>query len=233
MAFIKGKAKQTTSIDHVVEGADQFIRMLRDGSVVNMPWVMAKAIEGKVYSVHSGIMTAPVAGTDSSSGATAAKPDLLITVPDRTTIIPVYISIDFEDTGTAAVVDVFAVASDVYDNAVTATALTINNLRMDKPIGGSQCTAYGVVTAGGTDPETSGYNFVEFWRPWAGFIEDGFNSSTSWAIPYPHGVQWSIGQAVVPPVIVGTGSLNIYATTQNPVAFITAIWIEEETSNLT
>lgn len=226
--MLKGKAKLTTAIDHVSEGADQYLRMLRDGSLVQMPWLTAKVLEGKVYGVQAGILTTPI-----TCNATIAdgEPDVLVTVPSGTTIIPVYISVAFEDTGTAQVMDVLAVASSVYDNAVTATAATIYNLRTDKPTGGSQCTAYSVVTAAGTACESG--NFFEFWRPYAGFAEDGFNSSTSWGNNALHGAKWQIGESLVPPAIVGAGSLNIFASAQAGTAFITAIWVEEITSNVT
>jgi len=226
-ALVQGIGKQTTAISHNSEGADQYLRMLRDGSPVMVDWLMAKAIEGKVYCVQSGILTTP-----DTLNATIAdgEQDVLINVPSGTTIIPVYISVDFEDTGTAQVMDVLAVASNIYDNANTSTTETIYNLRTDKAINGSQCTAYSVVSGSGTAVESG--NFVEFWRPYAGFAEDGFNGSTSWGNNALHGSKWYIGQAVVPPVIVGQGSLSIYASAQAGTGFITVMWVEENSANI-
>jgi hypothetical protein len=227
-ALVQGKGRQTTAINFNSEGADQDLRMLRDGSPVMIDWLTAKAIEGKVFCVQSGLLTTPDA-----LNATIAdgEQDVLINVPSGTTIIPVYISIDFEDTGTAQVMDVLAVASNIYDNTgLSATTETIYNMRTDKATNGSQCAAYSVVTGNGTAVETG--NFVEFWRPYAGFAEDGFNGSTSWGVPIFHGAKWYIGQAVVPPIIVGQGSLSIYASAQAGTGFITVMWVEETSTNL-
>jgi hypothetical protein len=228
MPLLKGKGRQTNSVYSESEGEKQYLRLMRDGSIIKSNWLLAKAIEGKVFCAHTGILTTPTAFNGTID---AAEPDMLITVPSGTTIIPVFMSVCFEDTGSAQVMDVFAVASNVYDNSVTATANTIYNFRTDKAAGGSQCTAYSVVTSTtGTTPESG--NFVEFWRPYAGFQEDAFNSTTSWKTEYPHGAKWYIGDSVVPPIIKGTGSLSVYAAAQAGTGFITAVWVEENTANL-
>ena len=224
---LKAKGQQTSSISVSSEGADVYVRAMRDGTLLQMPWLTAKAIEGKVFAAHVGLMTTP---TTFSPTIDAAMPDLLVTVPSGTTIIPVYLSVGFEDTGAAQVLDVFACASSVYDNSVTGTANVIQNMRTDKPVGGSQCTAYSVVTANGTDPESG--NYVEFWRPLAGFGEDGFNGSTAPTNNQVSFSKWSIGDCVVPPVIVGNGSLNVYAAAQAGTGYIVAIWVEEPSANL-
>ncbi len=227
MALIKGKGKQTTGIDILSEGSDQYLRLLRDGSVLNMPWLMAKVIQGKVFGVNVGILSTP---TTLNATIADGEQDLYVIVPTGTTIIPVYLSVGFEDTGTAQVMDVLAVASPTYDAAVTGTATTIRNLRTDNPFT-SNCVATAVVTAAGTACETG--NYFEFFRPYAGFAEDAFNGSTSWVNPSIHGAVWTIGQAVVPPVIVGQGSLNVFASAFAGTGFITVIWVEEPTANLT
>ena len=169
---LKAKGQQTSSVSVASEGADVDVRALRDGTLLSMPWLTAKAIEGKVFAVNSGVLGTP----DTFNAAIAdGEQDLLVNVPSGTTIIPVYIQVNVEDSGTAAVVDACAVASNIYDNTgLTATTETIMNMRTDKATGGSQCAAYSVVTANGTAVETG--NFVEFWRPTAGMSEDGFNT---------------------------------------------------------
>ena len=230
MAIIKAKGRQTSSVASESEGSDVFLRAMRDGSLINVPWVQAKAIEGKVFCAQTGVMTSPVTFSPVVAGD---MPDLAVTVPSGTTIIPVYISVNMEDTGTVLAADVFAIASKVYDNAVTATAtITITNLRTDKATGGSQCTAYSVITSNGTDLETATYNYVEFWRPLAGMVEDAETSSAASLNPAISFSKWTIGNAVVPPIIVGTSTLGVFAGTQAGTGFITAMWVEEPTANL-
>lgn len=231
MPLAKVKGRQTSGIEVVSEGADVYIRAMRDGSLINVPWVMAKAIEGKVFCAMTGIMTGE--DTFTSGGLTASKPDLLVNVPAGTAIIPVYIGINIEDAGaTAAVVDFLAVASAVYDNVTAGDTLVIANMRTDKALGGSQCVATAVVSSGGTDPETAGNNYVEFWRPVSGFSEDAFGASTAEINNSISHSQWTIGDAVVPPVIVGEGSLNLYAASNAGKGFISVMWVEEPSANL-
>lgn len=229
MTLLKVKGKQTSAIAVESEGSDVFIRGMRDGSLVNVPWLMAKAIEGKVFCANVGVMT----GEDTFSPTiAAAMPDLLVTVPSGTTIIPVYLSVGFEDMGdnTAQVLSVFACSSNVYDNTSTGDTITICNMRTDKAAGGSQCVATAVVTSTGTDPESG--NYVEFWRPMSGLAEDGFNGSVAQLLDSASYSKWTIGDAVVPPVIVGEGSLNVYCGAEAGKGFITAIWVEEATGTI-
>lgn len=225
MPLVQVKGRQTSSVAVESEGALVYVRAMRDGSIINVPWIMAKAIEGKVHAAQTGIMT----GEETfATGITAAKPDLWVGVPEGTTIIPVYIGINFEDTGTAEALDVFACASNIYNVATTGTAITIANMRTDKALGGSQCKCLAVST--GTDPESG--NYVEFWRPYAGLSKDNFACSKGWDNEKIGGSFWMIGDAVVPPVIVGEGSLNIYAGASAGKGFITTMWVEEPSANL-
>ena len=228
MALVKAKGRQTSAISVESEGRDVYVRAMRDGSFINMPWLMAKAIEGKVFVSFAGKMTGE---TTFVAANTPAKPDVWVGVPSGTTIIPVYISIGFEDTGgTAAVMDVFAVASNVYDADTAGAAVSIANYRTDKPLGGSQCTSKTVVTSSGTDPESG--NYVEFWRPMAGFSQDSHGSNIPPTNNQISGSIWAIGDAVVPPIIVGPGSLNVYCGTNAGKGFVMAAWVEEPSANL-
>jgi hypothetical protein len=223
MALVKGKGIHTTAASFGAEGADAYIRMTRDGALFTADWFLAQALAGNCFALNSGKLTTP--DTLNAGAAADGEPDLLINVPTGTVIIPTYIGIEYEDSGTALVLDTFAVVSNQYDNAVTATAETTNimNMRTDKPKG-SACSAYSVLTGGGATLETG--NFVEFWRPFAGFGEDAFNGSTGWVNPAINGCKWSIRDAVVPPIVKGQGALAVFAGGQAQTGFITVMWVE-------
>lgn len=227
MANIKVLGATTTSVAAESEGNQVLARGMRDGSLITADWLTSQALRGRVFGVNVGTATSP---TTLNATYGAGEPDLFVHVPAGTTIIPVYIGVQFEDTGTAQVMDVFAAASSVSDDAVTGTALTIMNARMDRPYG-SACTATAVVTAAGTT-YLSG-NYIEFWRPYAGFAEDAFNGSTSWGNNMFHGVHYSLKDAGVPMVIKGAGSLNVFASGQAATGFIQALWVELPSSELT
>lgn len=228
MALIKGKGIHTTGATFAQEGSDVFARLTRDGALFTSDWFLAQALAGNVFALNSGKLTTP-----DTFNATVAdgEPDLLINVPTGRTVIPVYISVGFEDTGTALAVDTFAVISDQYDNAVTATAETSNikNMRTDEPKK-SLCSAYSVVTGGGATLETG--NYIEFWRPYAGLQEDAYNSSTTWKNPFVGGAYWSIKNTVVPPIVKGQGALAVFAGAQAGTGFITVIWVELPSTSL-
>lgn len=230
MAIIKAKGRQTSAVSSESEGSDVYLRAMRDGSLIGVPWVQAKAIEGKVFCAQTGLMTGD---TTFSPVVVGDMPDLSVSVPTGTTIIPIYISVGFEDTGSQLAIDVFAVASKVYDQTgLTSTPLTITNLRTDKATGGSQCIADAVTTGNGSDLEASNTNYIEFWRPLAGFGEDAYNCDTMPTNNQISYSKWTIGNAVVPPIIVGTSTLGIFAGSQAGKGFITAMWVEENTADL-
>ncbi len=196
----------------------------RDGAIFTADWILGLALEGRVFGANVGTGTTPV--TVNATYA-AAEPDLYVYVPNGTTILPLYLSVAFEDTGTAQVMDVVAVASSTGDSAVTGTPITAYNLKLGAA-NSSNCTVTSVVTSNGTSP-LAGY-FLEFWRPYAGFAEDAFNGSTGWVTPAVAGCSWSAALVGVPPVIVGSttaGScLALYASAQAGIGWLTAIWAE-------
>ena len=202
------------------------LRGTRDGAMISADWLTAMALEGRCYGINTGIDTSPDVFT---AAYTAAKPDILVTVPTGTTIIPVFIQVNMEDTGTAAVMDIMAVASSVYDAVTTDDDLVIYNMRMDAP-NSSLCQAVAVVSAAGTTPLTG--NFIEFWRGTAGFAADAFNGNTTPTNEFTTRAAWNVKDSLVPPVIVGQGSLNVYASSQAGKGFITVIWVEVPSTSI-
>lgn len=202
-------------------------RGTRDGAIITADWMTAMAMQGRCFGVNTGTDTQP---TTFNATWAAAEPDLYITAPKGTTIIPVMIQINFEDLGTGEVLDVYAIASSTSDTSLSGTALTpsIYNMRMDKPFK-SLCTATGVVTSG-TDPASG--NYVEFWRGNAGIPEDSFADNDTPTSELVTRTSWVLKDSQAPPVIVGTGSLSIYASAQAGKGFITAIWVEVPSSSI-
>ncbi len=204
------------------------LRGTRDGAMISADWLTAMALEGRCFGVNSGTDTQAVTGN--AGIAVATEPDMLITVPSGTTIIPVFIQTNFEDTDTAAVVDVMAVATSVYDAATTDTDLTIYNMRMDAPVT-SECQAVGVVTSTSATSPYSG-NYLEFWRGCAGMVEDAFASNITPTNELVTRAVWNIKDSLVPPVIVGEGSLYIWMSGTKSIGFITAMWVEVPSTSI-
>ncbi|KKL15365.1 hypothetical protein LCGC14_2506330 [marine sediment metagenome] len=205
------------------------VRGTRDGAMFTAPWLTALALEGRCFGFNTGTGTAPdVLG----SGYTNTKPDAHLAIPSGTTVIPVYIEVCWEDTDTdPAVMDCFAMLTTVVDTSLTATGVTIKNMRTDAPIK-SLCTASAVVTTG-TTPYTG--NRLEFWRGTAGMVPDSYNSSTAQTSELNSRTTWSISKALVPPVFVGPSSLMVWASKTRDTSitgWITIIWAEVPSTSI-
>lgn len=197
------------------------LRGTRDGAMISVDWLTGMVLEGRCFGVNAGIGT--TVQTFSPAFA-ATMPDLLVAVPSETTIIPVMIQVNMEDTGGADILDICALASSGYDiTGLTDNDLTIYNMRMDAPET-SLCAASAYVTAGLTSPYAG--NFIEFWRGWGGKNADAFNGNTTPTNELITRTAWSLKDALSPPVIVGEGSLNVFASANAGLGFITAIWVE-------
>lgn len=225
MATIVAVSAQTTSVTRVTEGQTRQVRLMRDGAMVGMDWVQAAVAEGRVHGVNTGTGTAP---TTLNPIFGDALQDLYIYVPAGTVIIPLDIQVAMEDTGTILPIDTLAGYSSNGDAAVTGTVLTVYNYKtLASPA--TSVTATGVVTSNGTTHE-GGTDFLEFWRPYAGFAND---HATAQPVNMegeagPNGAHWSAKDRVAP--IVGTEgtdcALSIFAGAQAGIGFITAIWAE-------
>lgn len=215
-------ARKSSSPDRqTTDGKIEGLWAARDGSLVGMDWYTALSLEGRCYCVDTATGSTPDTFNDTYA---AAEPDLYLYIPSGTTVIPVYLEVGFEDTGSAQVMDVFALASDTEDadRTVSGTVETITNMRIDQPHS-SACSAWSVVT-GITDPMAG--NYFEFWRPYMGFAEDAYAGSTSWGVPIFHGARWSAKKATTPPFAVGPGCVAVWASAQAGTGFITLIWAE-------
>jgi len=104
MAVIKAKARQTTSVSRVGEGAENYMRMLRDGTVGIADLIALWSLEGRIFTVTNGQSTTP--RTWQASGTLDTKEfDLHIAVPASVVIIPLSLEVVFETYGTTAVAE--------------------------------------------------------------------------------------------------------------------------------
>ena len=222
MANIRALRAQTSSIARGAEGGFGDVRGLRDGALVMAPWTLALALEGRVFVANAGTGTSPVtfAGAYDANG-----PDVHLNVPAGTTILPLYIGVNFDAVGTEATMEIIGLASNTGDASATGTASSIFNMRTDAPRL-SGCTFTGAVDAAGvTDPNAG--NFYEFWhesRPLTDTVATSENDRIGLVF------EWSTARDGLPPVIVGNGAegscLVVYAASNAGTGFITVVWAE-------
>ena len=156
---LKGRANQTIPYNSLAaEGELQYLRLLKDGTVVNADWKQAAIMEGRGYMVTVGAFSTPVTG--GGAGSTVVDidtPELVIGVPSGTSILPFKIDVELTMTPGAADDDeidiLIAVDQDKMNASTsgTSTALVAYNLNTLKSLT-SSCYANSAYSATMTDP---------------------------------------------------------------------------------
>ena len=145
---------------------------LRDGALITADWTLARALEGKVYTVQIGSATTPVAGDVYD----ADQPFLALDVSTGYAAVLLSIQVYIE-AASAALNEMFAETSDVKVGAGSSTAITPVNHKTDGAAAAGT-TAYGAYTGNGT----AAANGIEFWRDGDPDIQAaGSNVKFSWS----------------------------------------------------
>lgn len=201
-------------------GSDSYVgaSAFADGALVTGDWIMALALEGRVFTASVGTITTPI-----TFGAyDAGQPEFALAVPSGTLVIPLSIQVHLEDSaGTDN--EVLFITSTVTATAGTSTAVTpVNHLNGSSV--GTQCTAYSAFSGNGTDPTTGTVN--EFWR-WGNAFADA-NTQPARVV----GWNW---RDYAPVAINGVGSLVGYvsATTTQAAGFLKVTWAELPSTSIT
>lgn len=101
MAIVKVKGRQTTSISREAEGADVYLRALRDGSMITSDWKQAAIMGGFGYIANVGALSTGEIGGGGGSILDIDTPELVISVPNGTSILPLRVGVHVQ-TGTPA-----------------------------------------------------------------------------------------------------------------------------------
>ena len=104
MAIIKGKGQQTTSVARVSEGADVYLKALRDGTMTMADWVAALSLEGRIFTANAGTATTPI--TFGSTGLSTTEFDFHVAVPSGSVIIPLDLRVEMEVFGTSYITEI-------------------------------------------------------------------------------------------------------------------------------
>lgn len=186
-------------------------QLTRDGAVVTADYLLARALEGKMFTANVGSASTPT--SFAKTAYDADQPQLVIDVPDNYLVIPTNIALSLEDSaGTDT--EIMALHSSVNVGAGTSTAVTpVNNLTGG---GASNASVYSLYTGNGTDPTTG----TEQW-----FFHDGYAFADATTDPKKR-FEWSYKDN--PIAVRGTGSIVIYitGTTTAPAGYLTVSWIE-------
>ncbi len=94
MTVIKGNARQTTSVGRVDEGAEVYLRMLRDGTIGITNLIALWSLEGRVFTSSLGAATTPV--TFGVTTLDTTEFDLHVAIPASVVIIPLEFTVNFD-----------------------------------------------------------------------------------------------------------------------------------------
>jgi hypothetical protein len=191
-------------------------RALRDGSQVFAPWVQALVFEGRVFGIHAGSVTTPIAG---HAAIDADQPEWAVRVASGAAVLPLSVSMAMETGATTlAQGGMMTAVSNIDVGAGTSTAATPFNLNLNTPVA-TVCTAATAYTGNGTDPLTAG-NFLELRR--ASAVVDA-DAATSGIVPPV--LLWS-ALTDIAPLITQVGSFLGYGEAAANTLFATALWAE-------
>ncbi len=196
-------------------------RGLRDGALVTAPWFQALVFEGKVFGIHAGSVTSPIAG---HAAIDAAQLEAAVRVPSGSVMLPLSVRMA-QETGatTLAQGGMMCAVSNIDVGAGTSTTATPFNLNLNTPTS-TVCSAAVAYTGNGTDPLTAG-NFLELARVSSVIDAD---AATSGIIPPT--LKWSALEDIAP-LITSVGSLLAYGEAAANTIFATLLWAEFDHSD--
>lgn len=146
----KGKARQR-NVGRERDGTEMLQRLTRDGAAVSADWLVACALEGRVFQANYGQGTTVVA---CKTGLTAAQPDTNLDIPFGTTVIPLAIHVAMAVmAGTANHIFFQAGTGNVVGNGTSTAADSLVNVFQGQGFQ-SGCTARKAYSGSGTAPGT-------------------------------------------------------------------------------
>lgn len=217
MAILKGKSRQTTSVERASEGADQYLRMLRDGTVGVADLIAILSLEGRVFTCNGGKATSPIAFGD--GGLATTEFDFHVSVPASVCIIPLELIVTFEAFGTASLVEVCmqsgsGSAAHATNTAVTPLSSNVNTGRA------SACTVVCAADTGGTAFTT---NIKEIYRA---SDQLSITTATVGQLRSPYVYTWKANNSGILDVVGPSQQIGVFAAAATGTGFITLKYAE-------
>ena len=220
MPVMYGNVRQITLAGPAAEATDIPFRTTRDGSQIMVPWLQSLVFAGRVFGVHFGDITTPIAG---HAAIDADQPEgAVYFAATGTSVLPISIRATMETGATTlAQGGMMCAVSNINVAAGTSTSRTANILNQ-------KFTGVGITTAAaaaqaytgnGTDPLTSG-NFQELVRVSGVFDADA--ATTGLVMP---DLKWLASEEVAP-VVEDIGSILLYGEAAANTLFGSMRWAE-------
>ena len=222
MSDLRIKTGATTVGRATEDGAWIAARGLRDGSISFADFLTVMALEGRCFMANAGTGTAPFTG---GGAYVNTAPDIDMSVPAGTLVIPYHVAVKFEAYGTDLLAEVVgAVGTGGVIAPTSATAVTPRNLRLDAPN-----TSGATIVSDGTGATYMTGNVYEFMRDGHRFAVTKTASSATASAFDQELYTWSAVQTGVYPIMYSASAisrLNIFASSQAPTLFINIAYVE-------
>ena len=216
MAKIKQVVTQA-SVSRLGEGTEQYLRMLRDGSIGVADFIAVLSLEGRVFTATAGEATSPA--TFGDGGLDTDEFDLHVAVPASVVIIPLSLNIHFEAFGTASLVEcVMQSGSGSVTGAATAAVTAISSNKNSGRT--SACTIGEACADGGTALTT---NIKEIWRE---SNQLAITTASVGQIRSPYNYRWNAMDNGVLDVVGPAEQVCIWAAANAGTGFISFKYIE-------
>ncbi len=207
---------QQQSVSRHSDGTSRGIRITRDGSVIQLPWLQALCLEGRMFGAQCGdASTDPVgAGTFGAGAVDLGEFDYLQVIPVNTTVLPVYMAVAFLAIGTAAEAGIHVVWGSA---AVAGTGLSLTpfNMRPSSSVT-TACTVTALDDGDGTDIVVEGVIYEQVTTALTGVA-----GTPAQLIP-----EFSVAKCGFIPVLEGATNLAMFANGQAGTGYLTAVWAE-------
>ncbi len=224
MAVIKGNARQTTSVERKSEGAEVYMRMLRDGTVGVADWIALLSLEGRVITANAGTATTPI--TFGAGGLDTTEFDLHVAVPSGAVIIPLELMVSFDTVGTALLLEVVMTSGK---GSTAGAGTTITPVSSNPNTGFvSACTVTAASTA------TSGvYPTSEVDEIFHGGRQLAIDIATVGQIREQETWRWFAKDSGILKVVGPSAQLVVFAAAQAGTGFITLKYAELPSTSIT
>lgn len=188
---------QQQNVSRQADGTEGLVRMTRDGSICELPWKQAIALEGRTFVVNYGSTASNILGHTSTA---TAQPDTSLDVPAGVVVIPIQYQLSvFSGGGTGNYIYLQMANNTVGSGTSSPVTQGPQNMRTDLPFA-SRCTARQAFTANGTAPT----NPAEVWSVGAtSFLTQSGLTGNSQVLTY-------FVPLDVPPILVGPSNLSLF-----------------------
>ena len=209
---------QQQSVDRASDGGAKGIRITRDGAVIEVPWLQALCLEGRMFGAQCGDASCDPVGEApfGDTGVDLDEFDWLQVIPATVAVLPVYFAVGYLAIGAAGEAGLHLVWGA--GGVLNAGSITVTPFNM-RPSSGvvSACTIAASEDGGGTAITVAGVIYEQVTTALTGVA----------ATPAQFVPEFSVAKVGYIPVLEGAVQMAAFCPGQAaPTGYIVAAWAE-------